>query len=812
LPRSEPTGSALSGIVHFWVFTPGFRRLVTALAAFLWIFAFAFGWAGDHGVEQADRPALWCAAGLALAILLAAVCQLAGATSTVLFAGQVVALSLFPAVLTFAALKVSSTAGRQSASAAFVVVLVMILCAGVCVEALWVRSDVEPYAGTTVRGLPLRNLAVFVPLACTTLPAVGLLMLVSFGSGNRRLDIVEPEFFLAMTASVLLGLNGLISLAGRSLVKLSTAESQFLAARQTSLALLRDSIVLPYLRQRISSDKPSYSTTLAVTRPEGLSQSFDPMYEIPTSAMERLRSIIAAMPGGSIGVAGPRGVGKSTVLGSFCARAKTDPGLRVLVSAPVEYAPREFLLHLYAQICREALARRQENIEPPDPINSVILRRSAVANYVLAGVIGAGALCIFALTAFGYHLNNAHILAVILLAAAIGLSAQTWSRTPGVRRRPGNVPTSLETVARDRLTEIEYQQSISAEWTGAIKVPAGLDSTFKRASGFVRHPKNLPEIVDSLRQFLGLIAAEDAGNATSTLIIGIDELDKIEDESRAQQFLNDIKSIFGVPGCHFLVSVSEDAMSSFERRGLPFRDVFDSAFDEIISIEYLTFEESSALLGRRTTEIPVPFKALSFCLSGGLPRDLIRATRAMVELAARCDRELATVARQLVARDLSGKAIAVAAAIRKIDAEPVTSGLIMWCDGAADYVTTARHFQDALGVLDRLDLRTPEGAEERDWAALRRLAREIAGYAYYCRTLVEFFSISGTASRWQEAAAATNHIGFDELARARRAMALNPLVGWALVDSFRADWSMDPTASPAHLAGVAKPTGRWRRR
>ncbi|WP_431947472.1 hypothetical protein [Micromonospora marina] len=164
--------------------------------------------------------------------------------------------------------------------------------------------------------------------------------------------------------------------------------------------------------------------------------------------------------------------------------------------------------------------------------------------------------------------------------------------------------------------------------------------------------------------------------------------------------------------------------------------MFDSAFDEIISIEYLTFAESSEMTGRRTTEISVPFKGLAFCLSGGLPRDLIRAARTMVEVSQNGDRSLRTVAARLVARDLSGKATAVAAAIRKVDAEPATSRLLIWCRHIPDWIGDHGDFAAAMAEVDKTAF---EGRNEADYAALRRLAREIASYAYYCHTLVGFF-------------------------------------------------------------------------
>ncbi len=114
-------------------------------------------------------------------------------------------------------------------------------------------------------------------------------------------------------------------------------------------------------------------------------------------------------------------------------------------------------------------------------------------------------------------------------------------------------------------------------------------------------------------------------------MIAIDELDKMESEDSAREFLNNVKGVFGVKGCYYLVSVSEDAMSAFERRGLPIRDVFDSSFDAIQRVGYLTLEESRTVLAGRLTGLPVPFQSLCHALSAGLPRDLIRVTRELVQ-------------------------------------------------------------------------------------------------------------------------------------------------------------------------------------
>ena len=63
------------------------------------------------------------------------------------------------------------------------------------------------------------------------------------------------------------------------------------------------------------------------------------------------------------------------------------------------------------------------------------------------------------------------------------------------------------------------------------------------------------------------------------MIVAIDELDKLPNDTSVVRLINGLeKDMFHLPGVHFVITVSEDALESFSARGVPIRDAFDSAF------------------------------------------------------------------------------------------------------------------------------------------------------------------------------------------------------------------------------------------
>jgi GTPase SAR1 family protein len=627
------------------------------------------------------------------------------------------------------------------------------------------------------------------------------------------------------------------------------------AAEQEADKVIMEKI-LSDLRLIIGEDlEPSYETKLTIADPpQGLAEAFKPTFEITTEARGQLRRLLKNMPGGSIGVSGPRGVGKTTLLESFCGKAsinttlKDRPVLSVMTSAPVEYDPREFILHIFASVCHRVVEDKQKKVEGKDEIkgqddrepwgymsgiqkppitflSTIISFKEALAVILLRGFLMStlfiskrlGNLSDFFLDFFfGLGL-------FFVIIGIVGLLIQAYQKFEQQRqtRREkqedtklyGNDPLVKE--ARDHLHEIKFQQSYTSGWAGSLKggiASISAETSVQAAVNLSQKQRSLPEIVDSYRKFLILASQE------YEIIIGIDELDKIGSDKKAHHFLNEIKSLFYLEKCFYLISVSESAMSSFERRGMPFRDVFDSSFDAIVHVDYLNLDKAKRLLRRRVIGVPVPFLDFCHCMAGGLPRDLIRTFRSLyaehaknVEDAENAEHaehtqadsgesSLSMLCNSLIRTDLRSKLRATSIAAKDIAFGSEGKELFSRISELEASLESSDELSSICESLlanyrklsDNPSSEEPANQSELSEAAAKRrerltsLSDELEVYLHYCATLQNFF---GQEDLGQETLRAAEDSGtLERLATARQLLAISPRMVEAAVAPFQKEY------------------------
>lgn len=148
--------------------------------------------------------------------------------------------------------------------------------------------------------------------------------------------------------------------------------------------------IIPIMRQlinkeiiRLNKDK---STILKVNDAPGLWRNLEPHQEIATVTLEKVRWLLERFKSGSgsIGIAGPRGIGKTTLLNSLY-RTQNINNQKLLIGmpVPVRFDAHEFILNLFKRVCEEFLKLEGEVEQEIAPVNEKLLLRK-IQDYIKA--------------------------------------------------------------------------------------------------------------------------------------------------------------------------------------------------------------------------------------------------------------------------------------------------------------------------------------------------------------------------------------------------------------------------------------------
>jgi hypothetical protein len=268
-------------------------------------------------------------------------------------------------------------------------------------------------------------------------------------------------------------------------------------------------------------------------------------------------------------------------------------------------------------------------------------------------------------------------------------------------------------------------------------------------------------------------------------------LDKIATAEGVHQFVNEVKAIFGIRGVFFLVSVSDSAMSSFARRGLPVRDAFDSAFDEIVRIGYMDHEQAKGVLSRRVIGLSEPVVAFCECLSGGLPRDLIRVCRSLFTASeAVRSRKLGTIASYILRNDLIEKIDGSITHILDLGGGSIAGSVLLSMRILRRAVEARVDLQPACQSL--IDIATSMAtaaiaANDEIRRLIADTATDLAIYAVYCVTINDAVTLFPADAAW---IGARDGGVFEIISGFRRALSLSSQSTNSEISEFRTKYQM----------------------
>ncbi|GIJ81280.1 hypothetical protein SAMN05443287_12323 [Micromonospora phaseoli] len=499
---------------------------------------------------------------------------------------------------------------------------------------------------------------------------------------------------------------------------------------------------------------------------------------------------IADHPTSAIGIAGPRGVGKSTMMQQLIASDRASLGIRV--PAPKRYEPGELVRLIHGTLAQEILQPGAGMYVSTTPTRG---RRSLLVN-VLKGFLFAVALVVLLFLwseeqssssgASEWGVSTLTVFLFVAFGAWLGLFLRSLWRVLVDLRRGADAPfpwpmtpaEELRRLARAELAYLHFTETTQAK--NGVRLKLGLFTlSGEDQVSVAERTATEADGVEQLRRFLRAVVRVTG----SLVIICVDELDKMDRPEDVVAVVNGIKDLFHIRSVHVLVSVSTDAMHSFAARGVVVRDVFDSAFDEVVEVSRLTYQESAELLALRATDFSFP--AMYFChaWSGGHPRDLIRAARACVTYRAKQGEDgekaqpvpLAEVVDAVLADDVFAMLRAV---IEKLRSEDTTTTLV------PDVIA----FRDLLDEQDGpLHLRLRAAMNVADLPVIEGPASEatmlvqtLSPYLRLAALISEFFAPARPPSDWRfdsapGARATSVRNAIDDLGDARVAMSGHPL-------------------------------------
>jgi hypothetical protein len=344
--------------------------------------------------------------------------------------------------------------------------------------------------------------------------------------------------------------------------------------------------------------------------------AFDEEKFVQVESWRQLERILRSN-GGSYGLSGQRGAGKSWMMNEALCWARKNGGIGVWFPSPSEYEPLAFLAAVsdvtattFEEHYDEATGRQTRTAREH------FLRRLMIA--LVAGSVGAAL--------WWGSSNRVSIAEYFTTALAIGLLGGAvltylWGFMAYVRERRG--------LGRVRQTAEELRQQvrfvmISRDTTeGSAEASHGpLKAAWKRIEEreLAERPATLSSLVHNYRAFCASAAAE----LEAPFVVAVDELDKMSDGKRLTALLRDIKGIFEIPGVHFLVSLSEEAARSLDLGSIRTRTEFNSSFYAVLDIGPLNPTVSHQLLERRGAKIGRQAAVALSILTAGVPRELVR--------------------------------------------------------------------------------------------------------------------------------------------------------------------------------------------
>lgn len=289
---------------------------------------------------------------------------------------------------------------------------------------------------------------------------------------------------------------------------------------------------------------------------------------------EKIKSYIDGIPTGvNIGIAGKRGLGKSSLLNMILGHYKNKKVFFTLrISVPSKIERMDFLLAIFQEACENIIEDRYEEKEKKFEKCLKFAKFAIVPIFIVLIVLTHSTVLTFS--------SSLTLASLILLLLVLSSSAR--------RIYPSEL---LYWESRRFLDRILYKKR--EKTTKSIGLP-NFNAIFGREVETEYREYTPTRVVSDFKKYV-----LELQKAYEGVVIGIDELDKLE-KKEATEFLRNIKDLMMIKNCHFIVTGSDEVFNSyFDRRERGERDEFESTFDEVLILEEIGWEDAKQIVNKR---------------------------------------------------------------------------------------------------------------------------------------------------------------------------------------------------------------------
>jgi hypothetical protein len=348
-----------------------------------------------------------------------------------------------------------------------------------------------------------------------------------------------------------------------------------------------------------------------------------------TSSWQRLDQILTGT-GGCYGLYGSRGAGKTWLMRMVIEQANEKKGMGLWFPCPSEYDASAFLATLSDNLANAVERRFVRNrfwtvARRLRPLLLVVISVPivvAVIAYVVHGLRSSAPP--------GTVFSAIPVWLWLVVAGAIALLVALYAAQVAWESLPKGRLVLAASALRDR---IRYTARLRLGSDIEVSGGTGITGRLRRSSEreLDERPATIASLVFDFRNLAELIVK----TLKRPLVIGIDELDKIERPEAVLKLLRDIKGVFEITGVHFLVSVSAEAAAALRLGPLQTtgRNEFNSSFYTVIELPPLDLPDTVELLSARTGI--TAYRGQLLCLLGaGNFREIVRLAEHAIVLAA----------------------------------------------------------------------------------------------------------------------------------------------------------------------------------